>query len=97
MVMKRSRINKKETIVNIATLKAKLAKYLRFVKSGEEVVVLDHKMPVAKIIPFETNAPLESIKPQGPFSDIAKMIISPMKTKLKVDSLTLLLEDRSRR
>ena len=95
--MKKSFFKKEENLVNIATLKAQLAKYLRFVKSGEEITILDHKMPVAKIVPFETNGSLESIEPQGLFSDIAKLKIEPMKTKPKVDSLTLLLEDRNRR
>lgn len=96
MVMKKSKA-KKDNTVNIATLKAKLAEYLRFVKTGEEIVILDHKMPVAKIIPFKTNAPMKSIKPQGDFSEIFKMKIPPLEKKPKVDALTLLLEDRAKR
>jgi prevent-host-death family protein len=94
--MKRSSA-KKNAMVNIATLKAKLAKYLRFVKSGEEVVILDHKLPVAKIVPFKAESLLKSIKSQGDFSEIFKMKIPPLEKKPKVEAETLLLQDRAKR
>jgi prevent-host-death family protein len=39
--------------VNIAELKNRLSSYLAFAKSGEEVVVRDRNVPVAKIVPFD--------------------------------------------
>jgi prevent-host-death family protein len=94
--MKRSNI-KKEITANIATLKARFSEYLRIVKDGKEVTVLDHKLPIAKIIPFETSSVLKSILPQKNFSELAKITISPLKIKPKFDSLTLLLEERGSR
>jgi prevent-host-death family protein len=38
--------------VNVAKLKDQLSKYLRFAKSGEEVVIRDRNLPVAKLVPF---------------------------------------------
>jgi len=38
--------------VNVAELKNQLSKYLRFAKSGEEVVIRDRNLPIAKLIPF---------------------------------------------
>src|SRR6202142_1732660 len=38
--------------VNVAELKNQLSKYLRFAKGGEEVVIRDRNLPVAKLIPF---------------------------------------------
>ena len=38
--------------VNVAKLKNQLSKYLRFAKSGEEVVIRDRNLPIAKLIPF---------------------------------------------
>jgi antitoxin (DNA-binding transcriptional repressor) of toxin-antitoxin stability system len=38
--------------VNIAKLKDQLSKYLTFAKSGEEVVIRDRNLPVAKLVPF---------------------------------------------
>jgi len=38
--------------VNVAELKDKLSKYLTFAKGGEEVVIRDRNLPVAKLVPF---------------------------------------------
>jgi prevent-host-death family protein len=40
------------TTVNIADLKNNLSKYLSKVKAGEEVLVKDRNIPIAKIIPL---------------------------------------------
>jgi prevent-host-death family protein len=41
--------------VNVAELKNKLSKYLTFAKSGEEVVIRDRNLPVAKLVPFSAD------------------------------------------
>jgi prevent-host-death family protein len=49
---------KKETqmrSVNVAELKNSLSKYLTFAKSGEEVVIRDRNLPVAKLVPFDSE------------------------------------------
>lgn len=38
--------------VNIAELKNQLSKYLNFAKAGEEIVIRDRNLPVAKLVPF---------------------------------------------
>jgi prevent-host-death family protein len=38
--------------VNVAELKNRLSKYLRFARGGEEVVIRDRNLPVAKLVPF---------------------------------------------
>ena len=38
--------------VNVAELKNRLSKYLRFAKAGEEIVIRDRNLPVAKLVPF---------------------------------------------
>jgi prevent-host-death family protein len=42
--------------VNVAELKNHLSKYLTFAKSGEEIVIRDRNLPVAKLIPFSSDA-----------------------------------------
>ena len=88
-----------KTSVNIATFKAQMAKYLRLVKSGEEIVILDHKLPVATVVPFDTvlSRPLDSIKPKADFSGLAKMKAPSPGKKPKEDSLALLLAERASR
>lgn len=41
--------------VNVAELKNRLSKYLTFVKGGEEIVIRDRNMPVAKLVPISTK------------------------------------------
>ncbi|HEY6182882.1 MAG TPA: type II toxin-antitoxin system prevent-host-death family antitoxin [Terriglobales bacterium] len=44
--------------VNVAELKNRLSKYLGFAKEGEEIIIRDRNLPVAKLVPFsaqETN------------------------------------------
>lgn len=38
--------------VNVAELKNRLSKYLTFVKGGEEIIIRDRNLPVAKLVPF---------------------------------------------
>jgi prevent-host-death family protein len=52
-------------VVKIAELKAKLSSYLKDVLNGEDVVIYDRNLPVAKIIPFEKMATLKIIPPKS--------------------------------
>jgi prevent-host-death family protein len=38
---------------NIGTLKNQLSAYIRYVRSGEEVIVCDRNVPVARILPIQ--------------------------------------------
>jgi len=38
--------------VNIGELKNQLSAYLQYVRAGEEVIVRDRNMPVARIVPY---------------------------------------------
>lgn len=38
--------------VNIGELKDQLSGYLKYVKNGEEIVIKDRNVPVARILPF---------------------------------------------
>ncbi len=42
--------------VNIGELKNQLSGYLQYVKNGEEIVVRDRNVPVARILPFRQDA-----------------------------------------
>lgn len=41
--------------VNIGELKNQLSGYLQYVKNGEEIVVRDRSVPVARILPFRQD------------------------------------------
>jgi prevent-host-death family protein len=38
--------------VNVAELKNRLSAYLSFARNGEEIVIRDRNLPIAKLIPF---------------------------------------------
>lgn len=96
--MKRSH-KKNELEVNIATLKAKLSYYLGRVKKGHMCTITDHRLPIARIFPFKNDAyPLNSIPPKKSFLNVVKRFV-PVKIdfNVKIDSTSLLLEDRGKR
>jgi antitoxin (DNA-binding transcriptional repressor) of toxin-antitoxin stability system len=41
--------------VNVAELKNKLSAYLQLVRKGEEVIVRDRDLPIARILPCDTE------------------------------------------
>jgi prevent-host-death family protein len=41
--------------VNVAELKNQLSKYLRFARGGEEIVIRDRNLPVAKLVPLSAE------------------------------------------
>jgi prevent-host-death family protein len=51
-------------IVNIATLKAKLSQYLRIVRRGGTVDVVDRSTPIARIVPYQNDAETSVIVPE---------------------------------
>lgn len=42
--------------VNLCDLKNQLRGYLQYVKSGEEIVIRDGRVPVARILPFRRDS-----------------------------------------
>jgi prevent-host-death family protein len=41
--------------VNIAELKNRLSTYVTFARGGEEIIIRDRNLPVAKLIPFSSG------------------------------------------
>ncbi len=42
--------------VNVATLKNRLSSYLRAVRRGEEILICDRNVPIARIVPLSSTA-----------------------------------------
>ncbi len=87
--------------VSTAEFKAKLAQYLRIVRNGESVIVLDRKTPTAKVSPIEKTPnkkiflrdPLEN--PRGLDSINLPPIVED--GTIKTNSLEALLKERGNR
>jgi antitoxin (DNA-binding transcriptional repressor) of toxin-antitoxin stability system len=79
--------------VRIADLKARLSEHLRTVRNGETIAVLDRDTPVAHIVPIRARAALRIRKPL-PGSRPLNQIPLPKPANLKIDIVSLLLEER---
>ncbi len=79
--------------VRIAELKAKLSEYLRAVRRGETIEVLDRETPVAQIVPVRAPSELRVRKP-APGSPPLNRVPLPKPAKLTIDVVQLLLEER---
>ena len=89
--------------VNIAELKNRLSKYLRFAKGGEEIIIRDRDLPVAKLVPFSPEGGTEEELllvaagkmrlPEHPV-DLDKVLRVPTGKHLGRTGTQALLEDR---
>jgi prevent-host-death family protein len=79
--------------VGIAELKARLSEYLRAVRRGETIAVLDRETPVAEIVPIRDRTTLRVRKP-APGTPPPNRVPLPKPAKLDVDVVQLLLEER---
>jgi len=79
--------------VRIAELKARLSEYLRAVRRGETIAVLDRETPVAQIVPVRDRTALRIRKP-APGTPPPNRVPLPKPAKLYVDVVKLLLEER---
>lgn len=82
--------------VKISELKSKLSSFLKQVRNGAEVIVLDRDTPIAKVVPYPADEDkFTTIPPVHGFKGIEKIKI--LSLKKKINSLKLLLEDRRKR
>jgi prevent-host-death family protein len=79
--------------VRIAELKARLSEYLRAVRRGETISVLDRDTPVAQIVPVRERSALRIRKPT-PGAPPPNRVPLPKLTKRQIDVVQLLLEER---
>jgi prevent-host-death family protein len=80
--------------VKIADLKARLSEYLRKVKRGHAVTVLDRETPIARLVPYETDAASLPVRRPAPGVPKLQDVPLPPPLAIKGDIVTLLLEER---
>lgn len=84
------------TEVRIAELKARLSEYLRVVRRGGKVVVLDRDTPVAEIVPIQPLNRLQ-VRRRKPDATPLKKLKKPAAITGDIDVADLLLEERGER
>lgn len=83
--------------VNIAKFKSELGKYLSYIRHGEEVIVFDRSIPLARVSPFQTkDSKLVFENPVNDPKNLINMHYEPIQG-VPVDSLKFLLEERGDR
>ncbi len=83
-------------VAAISELKAKLARYIRLVKSGEDIEIHDRGVPVARLVPLSKASVLAITPPRRSPASLAKYRFS-VRPKARFDVVEALLEDRARR
>ncbi len=79
--------------VRIAELKARLSEYLRMVRRGESVAVLDRDTPIAQLVPLRNRVALQ-VRKRPATAPPPNRVRLPKPAKLAVDVVDLLLEER---
>jgi prevent-host-death family protein len=82
--------------VGIAELKSRLSEYLRVVKRGGVVTVLDRETPVARLVPVERQAARLQVRPPALAGRIQDVPLPPP-LALPFDIVDILKEERGSR
>jgi prevent-host-death family protein len=81
--------------VKISELKAHLSAYLRHVRKGHTVEVLDRESPVARLVPLEERSSGLTVRPAaGRFRDLK---LPRRRWRTRADVVALIREDRDAR
>ena len=80
--------------VRIAELKARLSEYLRAVRRGQEVTVLDRETPIARIVPYADGPASLKVRPPVAGAPPLNRVPLPPPLEVSVDVVELLLEER---
>lgn len=82
--------------VSVSSLKARLSEYLRLVRKGTQLIVVDHRHPVARVAPLEEKEiDFDSTKPTE--QTALRGFFPSRKVRRSFSSLDILLEDRKKR
>ncbi|HEY3171942.1 MAG TPA: type II toxin-antitoxin system prevent-host-death family antitoxin [Thermoanaerobaculia bacterium] len=79
--------------VRIAELKAKLSEYLRAVRRGDSITVLDRDEPIARIVPFRKDGEIRVRRPLPGAGRLGSVPLPPP-LGIETDIVELLLEER---
>jgi prevent-host-death family protein len=79
--------------VHIAELKAHLSEYLRAVRGGQTIAILDRDTPVAHLVPIANRTKLK-IRMPAPDAPPLNRVPLPKPLKVGIDIVDLLLEER---
>ena len=80
--------------IRIAELKSRLSEYLRKVRSGRTLTVLDRDTPIARIVPYSEAGAALTVRAPPRGTPKLQRVPLPSPLRLKRDAVELLLEER---
>jgi prevent-host-death family protein len=80
--------------VRVADLKSRLSEHLRKVRAGQSVTVFDRNTPIARIVPYEEEGALLTVRRPLAGSPPIKQIPLPPPLRIRTDIVALLLKER---
>lgn len=83
--------------VRIAELKSRLSEYLRRVRRGAQIIVLDRETPVARLEPVVPGPAALTVRHPAPDAPRPRDLHFPPPLKLRTDVLRLLADERGER
>ena len=86
-----------KTTVRIAELKSRLSEYVRRVRRGQTITVLDRDTPVARLEPIDATAARLAVREPIRGSPKPRDVRLPASLRLKSDVLRLLADEREER
>lgn len=86
-----------KTSVRVAELKSRLSEYLRRVRRGETVTVLDRDTPIARLTPLASGAGALTVRHPAPGAPKPGAVRLPPPLRVRADVLALLREERGER
>ena len=79
--------------VGVAELKARLSEYLRAVRKGHDLTIMDRDQPIARVVPYATSGSLVVREKLTGYRTLGEVPL-PAPVRLGVDAVGLLLDDR---
>ena len=80
--------------VKIAELKSRLSEYLRVVRKGHTLTVVDRETPIARLVPVEEGAGEITVRHPLPGAPKLSRVALPPPLLVKTDAVDLLLAER---
>ncbi|MEO8619869.1 MAG: type II toxin-antitoxin system prevent-host-death family antitoxin [bacterium] len=79
--------------VGVAELKARLSEYLRAVRKGHDLTIMDRDQPIARVVPYVANGALVVREPLSNYRTLGDIPLPPP-VRTNIDAVSLLLDDR---
>lgn len=86
-----------KNVVRVAELKSRLSAYLRRVRRGETVTVLERDTPIARLTPLAPGPAALAVRHPAPGAPKPGAVPLPPPLRLKTDVLALLAAERGER